>query len=105
MEAALANDDRDPAPDDVLRAHRDADLLLSVQREIEEFKRLPRHDRKASPLEWWKSHHQALPHLAQVALRYLCIPASSAPSERVFSKVNLVAQRPETDSIQSESRL
>ena len=89
MEAAL-NEERDPAADP---PDPDAVLLAKVKHEIEEFQRLPRQDRKESPLEWWKTHHKELPLLSQVALRYLCIPASSAPSERVFSKVNLVATK------------
>ena len=30
------------------------------------------------------------PHIALLALKYLAIPASSAPSERVFSQLKLV---------------
>lgn len=36
------------------------------------------------PLAWWKSHVQELPLLGNVA-RFLCIPATSEPSERVSS--------------------
>jgi hypothetical protein len=33
---------------------------------------------------WWRGHASELPHLARVASKLLCIPATSVPSERVF---------------------
>lgn len=38
-----------------------------------------------NPLLWWKEHAGEMPHLSGVARRLLCIPATSVPSERVFS--------------------
>ena len=38
-----------------------------------------------SPLQWWKQHQHMFPLVAKVAKRVLCIPATSVPSERVFS--------------------
>jgi len=36
-------------------------------------------------LEWWKANHAGFPHLSVLARRVLAIPATSAPSERLFS--------------------
>ena len=38
-----------------------------------------------SPLAWWKSNEQLYPSLSKYARQVLAIPATSAPSERVFS--------------------
>jgi hypothetical protein len=40
---------------------------------------------KQDPIEWWCGHREKYPVLAQIALQYLHIPATSVPSERVFS--------------------
>lgn len=37
------------------------------------------------PLTWWKSNEYKYPHTAKMARHYLAVPASSVPSERVFS--------------------
>jgi hypothetical protein len=44
-------------------------------------------------LQWWSNNENKYPHIAKAARRYLCIPASSAPSERVFSNMNLTATK------------
>jgi hypothetical protein len=41
------------------------------------------------PLNWWKLNQTKYKLLSEVALHLLCIPATSAPSERVFSVAGL----------------
>lgn len=38
-----------------------------------------------NPTKWWKSYCTQLPLVATMARKYLCIPATSVPSERAFS--------------------
>jgi len=48
-----------------------------------------------NPLEWWKMNEKTYPHIACLARSYLAIPATSAPSERIFSRAGrlLTAKR------------
>ncbi len=39
----------------------------------------------AVPTLWWKENCSCYKYLAQLARKYLCIPATSVPSERLFS--------------------
>nr|XP_054596381.1 uncharacterized protein LOC129163319 [Nothobranchius furzeri] len=42
-------------------------------------------DTEEDPLGWWKLSQNLFPRLCILAKKYLCIPATSASSERVFS--------------------
>ena len=39
-----------------------------------------------NPLSWWEREQPTFPILVQLAVEFLCIPATSAPSERVWSQ-------------------
>ena len=54
------------------------------------------------PLAYWQQNRQRFPQLAQLALHYLCLPASSAPVERIFSIAGKIF-RPERCNL-SDSR-
>jgi hypothetical protein len=41
------------------------------------------------PLAWWQKHSVTLPHLGRLARTILCIPATSASAERLFSSAGL----------------
>lgn len=57
-----------------------------VQCEIATCLKVPKLDTESDPLEWWKLNESGYPGLAKVAKKYLVVPATSAPSERLFSK-------------------
>ena len=41
--------------------------------------------RNENPIEWWHRNQNKYPKISQMAWKYLCIAATSAPSERMFS--------------------
>jgi hypothetical protein len=43
-------------------------------------------------LQWWKQQVETFPKLSSLAQGILAVPATSAPSERVFSIAGLVLQ-------------
>jgi hypothetical protein len=44
----------------------------------------------SNPLEWWKKHANRFPVLSHLARELLAIPATSAPSEHIWSHVSAV---------------
>jgi len=77
------------------RSQSALDILLGDEEEDEEvpqgvaefqkYKMEQHLDRNGEPLEWWRQNDKRYPNLAQLAKKYLGIPATSAPCERVFS--------------------
>ena len=54
--------------------------------ELDMYIQAPTPPTKSCPLEWWRQHQSTFPKMAKLALRYLSIPATSVPSEHVFSQ-------------------
>ncbi len=59
--------------------------LHTVEVELNNYMMSPTIDSEMDPLTWWQVHQVDFPHLSKLARKYLCIPASSSPSERLFS--------------------
>jgi hypothetical protein len=47
-------------------------------------------DHDVDPFDWWRANRGTFPHLAKVARKWLSVPASSTPTERVFSIAGLM---------------
>ena len=63
------------------------------ENEVESFIREAPADLSVNPLDWWKLNSVRYPRLATLARRYLCVPGTSVPSERIFSAANLTVNR------------
>ena len=49
--------------------------------------------RTTQPLEWWKHNSHRFPNMAELAKHVLCVPATSTPSERIFSKAGITVSK------------
>jgi hypothetical protein len=78
---------------------------LNVNEELENYEKLPQEDPKTDPIDWWKLFSNKYPSLSKFAFDILCIPATSVPSEQIFSKAgDLITKkrnRLSDDSVQS----
>ena len=68
--------------------------------EVSQYKKEPSINATENPLTWWRQNSERYPSLAILAKKYLCIPATSVPSERVFSTAGdiVTAQRSQLKS-------
>ncbi|KNZ58517.1 uncharacterized protein VP01_1916g4 [Puccinia sorghi] len=57
-----------------------------IQSEIKQYLKEDIKSAEIKLMPYWATQQKTLPNLALIAHRYLCIPATSASSERVFSK-------------------
>lgn len=60
------------------------------KKEIIEYLQIKRASRETDVLEWWKTHENQFPSLAEMAKDFLCIQATSVASERLFSQAGLI---------------
>ncbi|MGH0158908.1 UNVERIFIED_CONTAM: hypothetical protein FKN15_036490 [Acipenser sinensis] len=81
---------------------RNLSVSEAVQREILGYLSLPESDIEVDPLNWWKMHAQSFPHLSMLACKYLCLPAMSVPSERLFSGCGLIVT-PQRNRLSAET--
>ncbi|CAG9831131.1 unnamed protein product [Diabrotica balteata] len=58
--------------------------------EISLYLRTPVVPLNTNPLEWWKNHKDMYSNLYKITKQYLCVIATSVPSERLFSKASQV---------------
>ncbi|XP_039298299.1 E3 SUMO-protein ligase ZBED1-like [Nilaparvata lugens] len=73
---------------DILRARQNPRAASIV--EIDKYLAEPLLDRNADPLIWWQQRKLIYPNIYKLMVERLCIPASSVPCERIFSKAGQV---------------
>ena len=59
--------------------------LQLVKEEVSSYMTVDCIELESNPLAWWRTNEPTYPHIAKLAKRYLAVPATSVPSERVFS--------------------
>merc|ERR1712208_68654 len=62
-----------------------AQPIREIEREMDKYKNEKCISLKSCPLNWWKENERHYPLLSPLAKAFLSIPATSVPSERVFS--------------------
>jgi len=78
---------------DRLLGEEKQDDELSIEDEVKlYFQELPI-KRKDDPFCWWRVNDSRFPHLQHLAKKCLAIPATSTPSERVFSVAGIVVDK------------
>src|SRR5947199_13715 len=81
---------------------KNAKVIAPIRDEFQHYLNVPELPvlEEYNPLSWWATNKNQYPILHQVAMKYLSIPATSVPSERLFSDAkNLVTpQRTRLDS-------
>ena len=70
--------------------------MSQIRKEMERYESFALASKEASVLDWWKRMANALPILSEIARSVLAIPASSAKSERAFSKGGNIVTRKRT---------
>jgi hAT family C-terminal dimerisation region len=75
--------------------YRKKEIEEEAEGEFEAFKSLKvlAEHKDSDGLEWWRKNDKTFPTMARLARRYLAIPASSSPSERIFSKFGVVWEK------------
>lgn len=97
LEIPEKNDNLDDLLGDVYdtKVEKPRPILQRIEDEVHKYTDLEPIPFMLDPLLLWKSHESMLPLLSRKARQLLCIPATSVPSESVFSTAGdiLSAQR------------
>ncbi|MEW8547090.1 MAG: hAT transposon family protein [Candidatus Thiodiazotropha sp.] len=73
-----------------------------IRRELTMYLALDRLSSKTDPLVWWKMQRLVYPTLSNLAAKFLATPATSVPSERVFSTAGYTVNK-QRSSLASEN--
>ncbi|CAB1100752.1 unnamed protein product [Ectocarpus sp. CCAP 1310/34] len=85
---AWGNYDHPPEPC-TPRSRRKEEYDAQMKSEVLRYRGVTSMNPDGNPLTWWDQHKATFPLLRELSHRILCVPASSAASERLFSKAGL----------------
>jgi len=57
---------------------------------MKQYMNMPYQHLNCNIVEYWRNHKPLLHPLSKIALKYIMIPATSVPSERIFSKTGQI---------------
>jgi hypothetical protein len=77
---------------------------VKLDDEIKRYRKMKFASETENPLAWWKASATSLPLLSQVARLFLCIPATTATSERAFSTASLTISQKRNQLSADKSR-
>ena len=78
----------------VAQASAKRSISSEITIEKQQYLRINNLERKQDPLEWWKRNCHLYPHISRLIKKYLSLPGTSVPSERIFSKAGqLVSEK------------
>jgi hypothetical protein len=72
-----------------IRLYRSFPVLKRIVHQEEDPETGLEHFEVSDPLKWWRDHAKSMPILSRLARQTLCVPASSASCERLFSSAGL----------------
>lgn len=81
----------DRLPTDVIDLTKVNSTHASVEHELEQYISEP--VQVENPLQWWQANENKFPHIAKLARKYLCIPATEVASERSFSAAGFTVNK------------
>ncbi|KAK1889018.1 Zinc finger BED domain containing protein 1 [Dissostichus eleginoides] len=90
---AIKESDTDSLSEEEDESHEDQKLQMA-RSEVQMYFAEPAIHKKDDPLRWWRENKGRFPVLSKLARSFLCIPATSTPSERIFSVAgNICSQK------------
>ena len=85
MDVLMGGDSSSDDETNAVGARGARDATSAVKKKFDAYLCMPKADRNQRPMEWWEQYGERLCTLSRLARRFLAVPATSVPSERVFS--------------------